>query len=1627
MTPLPLNPGEDALRRLPVCVTTIEHLLDAQPDFAAVMAAHLRQGLANLVPDSPPDPDAVFLNEYVYDPPSPDTQESPAPTARLIRTRNLTQVLQEAIATQRTPTALEKEPQNRRVERAVGFYHRPHHTGRDGEIGALEVTAVNTLIGDLQQDSPMLYWLALEAFWSSPHVTTGALTVHEAVSQKQRMAFRLEADLKLHDAQQQLLQAEQALQQKPADLQRQTAVDTARTYLAVVTEGRQLIENLVLHETTNNATPAQFVGITLYATDSPEWSAPLSGCFIITEQLHGARPTVLYTPQFGVEIFQHFNAMENFLRRRLVAGLEKTLLLKNIALSERTRASEVLSQGQNLRYSPITGAVFSACLKACRQQQDTELDHAFDSPRTTFDALATRLHTTLALPLTGCPDLIARLPETPAPMAITAQTLPDIEQQTRLIQRWNDLNQQIGDVLDEQRHPSLQTALTSLLKETFSQLPTDSGFAGLYVNHYQTDDDGLRRLESSRPLLEALRTLLLWENTAVPSDEDDAVQPEDAAPVTEGVFSNPTACNEAEQILQNGSLAQLAEALQARLSEQVSAYWQTPVAPELNCPQVRLIDLHRQALDVQACLRTADQTLSPQAKQLIDSALRYPTLARRETKFSDGARPGVYQLTVNSGTAEGARLAGSFVLTARDGSSPVLPHWPHGHKNLDSRGVGGSSDAGLVVLYTPHRGFEEMPTLQALRDTLVARFNAGDDTGRLLAVGLPLAVQHTKTGLWGSDLRHAFAPIADDFVADSIQAVLDKQQTDIQTILGLTEDEPDSASNARTELIELLDMADAFMARNRQLLERWRPEWEKRLSPNDRKALQELAQTAEEKQQQLSQQWKALIPSLAEYTKQQVLLKIRTFFEEKGPDGQARADYPSEGVDPDQTIVIQTTRTRVGSGVQAGFGTLHESLATTRMTLTNLLLKNNKPWEKSLAWTEHDSLAARLVTTQGRGVFDRQGKAVSLDQQCLERWVKELNIGQRYTQNVLDTHLAPQATTTDAVALKRVWMANQACALEYSALSARLSPDAYRSALHSDNTQKKAAAWMAAVLAAPDPATRQTVDGQAIIANALMFNPANNAPEGRGGQTVNGVLILSATNSDMRVLYTPDAPDGMDLREIASEAHLSALMRSPAWQAYLKARLPANTRLLNHRLAAYTGDMLAGLYRQNYLHLRDKTDTESVTNEELDAQSRFNKVMFGVDVVTTVLGALPWAGHLGSTALRWAGGAGRISVQTVRHLGQNVAGLILRRGMAGRVLFEVATATTKVGSVARSTGIGIKPLQMLFRPVKQTPIADLSGYQSAFMQEHTRLLVKGGIPAGSSLAEGTGIYRSPANSLLVRSTGAKGEEQVFRIQNSFNLYDPNGLVAPVLTPSGAFTSFRLRKMPNQLWALDTLNRLPGGGPKADSRIVKALKEWEGRITANAQSTNPLPTLDPVPFFNERSIPVRSWNKFVRQNTGEINTLGYAMLRPAQYGKLTDELFQIWLSMNQPTKEAAEAFVRTHRLHPLRWRDLVTQKGQLTIRGRVRAVKLEKGPLGKYTRITDQHFRDWHQLSLKPENQNRYAVINFALDNDIHVESWTRYVKINGEFRMTIRTVAERVNRLGLANTQPQPGPSGSSA
>jgi hypothetical protein len=697
------------------------------------------------------------------------------------------------------------------------------------------------------------------------------------------------------------------------------------------------------------------------------------------------------------------------------------------------------------------------------------------------------------------------------------------------------------------------------------------------------------------------------------------------------------------------------------------------------------------------------------------------------------------------------------------------------------------------------------------------------------------------------------------------------------------------------------------------------------------------------------------------------------------------------------------------------------------MSLTELILKNTKPWEKSLNWAESDVLNATLADSTGKWVRDANGNPITVKKEVLEQWIKDLNVGPNYIDSVLKPNLYPSPMTGQAQALRDAWIAAQAAILQHAATMAQWDPDAYSTPLPSDASQKKAAAWVAAVLTSPDPKTRAAVDGQAVTANALMFNPASDAPDGRGGQTVNGVLLITTAVDDAIVLYAPDAPDGQVFREVRHLNEIANLTRASAWQGYLAARLPANTRLLNPRLAPHANNLLSGLYRQNHMHLAQQVDDQTVSNEELERTSTTNKVWFGVEIALTALGADLGPGRLSSTAVKWIIQTGRIALQTVRKLGRTLPGLIVRQGFARRAMVETATASATLTGTARTSDISLRTLPYMLN-VQASATTSMNpsillGYQREFQRRAASLAVPGGIPAGSSLSEGSGIYRTPT-SLLVRSPQASGDDIVLRIQDSFNLYDPNGVVARVLTPSGATTPFRLRKVAGtQRWALDTVERLPGGAPTV-SKTDDAIRQWQTYYeTFTAQNPGKTLEITPAMFFAERNILKGSWSKYVKQS-GQLSDRGVNRLASETGARLNDDLFMEWINTPDKTPARAKTFQEAHQIRQTVWELYVQRNGEFTLNGLAKHSKIINTRItGKAKRsITDEHLKAWYNKFRDPANRNPTAVKLFAIDNSIHVPSWLRYVKSDGSFNPIVKHRLERLNIPVAEVIHPLPAP-----
>ncbi|WP_248794878.1 TcdA/TcdB pore-forming domain-containing protein [Pseudomonas sp. MWU13-2105] len=139
------------------------------------------------------------------------------------------------------------------------------------------------------------------------------------------------------------------------------------------------------------------------------------------------------------------------------------------------------------------------------------------------------------------------------------------------------------------------------------------------------------------------------------------------------------------------------------------------------------------------------------------------------------------------------------------------------------------------------------------------------------------------------------------------------------------------------------------------------------------------------------------------------------------------------------------------------------------------------------------------------------------------------------------------ALTKAAQAIAGTWQYANAARLQLAALEARLH----------GRIGARRRQWIEVLLDYPDPATRPTLGGHAIIANALGLHAPPQDPQDAMPIISGGVLaITSADPSDTGVvLYTPDSPGCGSLEEFGQLHELDQRALEPAWTDYFAARL----------------------------------------------------------------------------------------------------------------------------------------------------------------------------------------------------------------------------------------------------------------------------------------------------------------------------------------------------------------------------------------------------------------------------------------------------------------------------------------
>ncbi len=1063
------------------------------------------------------------------------------------------------------------------------------------------------------------------------------------------------------------------------------------------------------------------------------------------------------------------------------------------------------------------------------------------------------------------PLVLPKAPPTPVVNTTQPGLLPDSpgispEQRSALADHFN--------VSDQQAFITQHDALTQAMQQLQSQQPNFKGFllqqvatmladqphlipAELTFRCWIRQSDGSIRTLSEQPLLEALDKKIaeLSSQPGRNTDEDAGVQ--------SGVFSQGTASQPPALVETTHSLNTIARRITTQYPEASLAFWTTPrlskkTPQAMKAPQDELLTLHKRQLSTLAALRASDGTLSPTGKQLIDTALQYPTLAEREKVFANGARPGVYPLTLDDGTERGALLAGTFLITQTDGAFATSPTWPRG------RSLALNDANGPVVLYTPGEGFEEFATPAQARETLAQRLDQGGTGADLLLQTLPLSLQNRSKPPTGDDLMLSAEPLAGDILAKGIPAMLRRQQAEINAGFASTSAESNrplhQTIDDAADWSYLLDGSNAMQARNQKLADSLQPEWLKNLTPAQEMLFEQLDQAEAKSANRLVPLLEA-IPSLATFARDQMNAAIKQH-------------YPTAEVDADRLIVQAQTKTRIHTGRPGQAQSSFEK--NTRLSLTDLALIN--PTEFAAGETAKFTLTTLnlpLIDKQGKPLQDAHGNPVVLDTNQLKAMINRADVGGEYTR-LLKNELAPGAVSGAAGDRRIAWNASQTDQMHKEAFLAELNPSAYVVEAKGDKTSKRAVQWVAAVLDYPDPGPRPSVDGETIVAHALL----------QRGLPVQGVMVIGNDKDPERVLYTPNAPDGVTFREVADQKAFNILLEKNEWKLYIANRqspvnrddvakaldaLKAQGTDLGRNpagaidtlvkalkltgdattLAAMRGNFQDALYQQQVQLLVDKADQQSVSSAEVAAQSTTNKIQFGIEVATIFLDLLPVLGKGASTAVR----LGKAGVTALRANARAVPKLIKQPALGRAIYADFTTSATGIPLIRTSSLRPVAKPLMPLTPQLRASAAPVAGStrvpSSGTNRDLSRYTVSKSLIKGRPLRP-DGTYNVGDN-WYIRFTDSTGLNKVYQIDSAFharsgrvNIVDPD---ASPTAPKGKRIVASVQSAGNGEWRL---NELPGGNPTG-----KGLPETEYFSRSNGR----LIEAD----FTPRTLPVaRHW-------------------------------------------------------------------------------------------------------------------------------------------------------------------------
>lgn len=856
--------------------------------------------------------------------------------------------------------------------------------------------------------------------------------------------------------------------------------------------------------------------------------------------------------------------------------------------------------------------------------------------------------------------------------------------QSQLIEQHQAYNQKIIDLLSQQM--TFQRFTQAQLKKAFPQLTSiDPNI--IHVNTYRKQPPAEPVLISTQILSEALLEKVAQVHinavTGTPNTE------EHSADIQTGFYIDGPAGAPQTRLEHQGSLLTLAHDIATRFSGALSSYWKrSPVgSPKQPSRSAQLLALHRQMLSTEAALRVEDGTLSEAGKKLIDTAFQYPTLEARERELPAGDRPGVYPIRIDDNSANGAFLAGCFLITRSDGSSAEAPYTAS-----DTRNIGLDDTTGPVVLYTPGDGFEEFASPGKAREALMQRIDNDDEKANLLLKSLPVSVEHSRNPQWGDDLMLGFAPVCGDVVAQTFPQLLQRQADEVNETMqaGFAQAQAEAGSSRTPSLLSAqtvetindaadlslhFDGSNALLARNEQLHNKLQPQWLKELTPQQETSYRELEEAQDTSLTHL-QALLANIPAPNIFAKQLLAQALKA----KLPDR-----YRHEEIDPDHVMVQMTTQQSSNRGLLGSANAPKPKIHT--RSLTDLTLMNTTPWHER---SPTSTWAARVVSANGKYLL-------TLDKPFLEDLISQTDVGGKYLK-LLDDKLSPTATSDEARVLPDAWKNHLKARMAKDAFITSLDPDAYL------NRQKIAEQWIEATLEHSDSTTWPIVNGASIVSHRVVLN----------GKPVQGMMVIKPTNHPSLVLYSPDAPDGRPFREIVDEDQLNTLLNTSEWMSYMDQRVSPVDRYNIHdtlflpqlgtwlkkfaadheagiRLKPFKGSITENLYMQEVGLLRGRASVGMTTSAEISARSTANKLMFAADIAQFVLSLIPVNAGMSATNR-----LSKAALRTLRTPGQSLPKLLTQPGRWGAVYNDFAMAASGIPLLKRT------PLRPVFRSPGRT-------------------------------------------------------------------------------------------------------------------------------------------------------------------------------------------------------------------------------------------------------------------------------------------------------------------------------------